>query len=325
MTEESSGALEAHRETVRRLMRAGGPLSAMGPNATLNHRAWFRGGKPTAERALLHARLLADSLAGRVASGRTPRAMILAGPPGAGKSHARAALLGADADRWLSIDADDFKHELLREAIADGTYETVIKPPEVREREAGGERFAPLELASLVHEESSRLARLLREAAIDEHLDVVIDTVLSSADVGLEVAQRLDSAGYAIRVVDVETTAAISAARVEARWRDVSVNFVDGVDETGLGGRWVPSEFLRDVFPSGPDGPSVCEGNARRVAQECPAVLEYDLFRVASVTGEPVRELSMARAARGAALVDAAAARAVRTAQLGRPSRPLER
>src|SRR5699024_4005932 len=55
---------------------------------------------------------------------------------------------------------------LLREALADGSYEVWIKPDAVRDLEAQGERFFPLELAALVHEESSMLAAALREDLI---------------------------------------------------------------------------------------------------------------------------------------------------------------
>lgn len=66
------------------------------------------------------------------------------------------------ADGWLTVDADDFKTRLLREAIADGSYDRLLKPLGVQARVGAGEPFFPLELSSLVHEESSLLARNLR-------------------------------------------------------------------------------------------------------------------------------------------------------------------
>ncbi|MEK8229370.1 hypothetical protein NKG05_30855 [Oerskovia sp. M15] len=41
------------------------------------------------------------------------------------------------------MDADRFKEKLLREALADGSYETFLKPEGVREREEAGEPFFP--------------------------------------------------------------------------------------------------------------------------------------------------------------------------------------
>lgn len=47
------------------------------------------------------------------------------------------------------VDADKFKDKLLREAMNDGSHETFLKPDAVREPEAAGEPFFPLELAAL--------------------------------------------------------------------------------------------------------------------------------------------------------------------------------
>ena len=85
--------------------------------------------------------------------------------------------LGANRSAWLTVDADEFKRALLITAIKDGSYERTILPPEVRAAETAGERFYPLELASLVHEESSLLATRLRDEAIRDGLNVVVDTV----------------------------------------------------------------------------------------------------------------------------------------------------
>lgn len=69
-------------------------------------------------------------------------------------------VLGLDKGAWLTIDADELKHELLREALRDGSCVRFLKPPEVAQREQiDGERFFPLVLASLVHEESAHLAQ----------------------------------------------------------------------------------------------------------------------------------------------------------------------
>lgn len=88
------------------------------------------------------------------------------GPPGAGKGTILPQVLGEDRDSFLVIDPDRFKEQLLRQAVADDSYEDSIKPPAIRDLEARGEQFFPMELASLVHEESSFLAKTLRSQAI---------------------------------------------------------------------------------------------------------------------------------------------------------------
>ncbi|MEV8026594.1 DUF192 domain-containing protein [Cellulosimicrobium funkei] len=79
-----------------------------------------------------------------------------------------------------------------------------LKPDAVREREAAGEPFFPLELAALVHEESSHLARLLRDEALREGTSVVIDSVLSNPGAAVALGSQLAAAGYEVEVVDVE-------------------------------------------------------------------------------------------------------------------------
>ena len=74
----------AHMAQVRRLSRAGGPLSVEGSTATMNVGAWFRGGEPTALRRRLHRQLLAEASAGaradaQAACGQPPgRALVAA-------------------------------------------------------------------------------------------------------------------------------------------------------------------------------------------------------------------------------------------------------
>jgi hypothetical protein len=64
--------------------------------------------------------------------------------------------------------------------MTDGSYQSFLKPQEVRDLEAQGERFFPRDLASLVREESSLLARKARLQAIEAGENVVIDSVLGS-------------------------------------------------------------------------------------------------------------------------------------------------
>ncbi|GHS84709.1 hypothetical protein AGMMS50218_00130 [Actinomycetota bacterium] len=298
------GAVAAHRDTVRRMSRPGGALDASSEHATVRNPEWFRGpGEPRAARRRLHERLVAEQRQRFPDVRADKRAVVLAGPPGAGKSSVLRAVLGVDAPHWLVVDADEFKRGLLTVALQDGSFERFIVPPQVRELEVAGERFAPLELAALVHEESSLLAQQLRGSAIDDDLNLVLDTVLSGRVAALGMGERLAQAGYEVRVVDVETTYAISAARVEERWRGVTRGFLaDGT--AGLGGRWVPSEYTRALFPAELGGRSVCEEVARELAETCPAVSSYEVHRVHEPTAAPVLDLVRRRTRLGGPLVD---------------------
>ncbi|MDA8440163.1 MAG: zeta toxin family protein [Propionibacterium sp.] len=321
-----SDAVAGHRETVRAFARPGGALAADSPTVTMNNPAWFRPatGITAAGRIALHDRLIAECREQHAQARHDQRAIVLAGPPGAGKSTVlRTEVLGADQAAWLTIDADEFKRALLREAIADGSYDSFIKPAQVKEREVAGERFFPLELASLVHEESSMLAkRQLQREAIAEGTNVVIDTVLSKPDQAVSLGERLAGAGYTVEVIDVEVPFELSAARIEKRWHESYEEALETGD--GLGGRWVPSGYACEVF-FGSDGRSKPEESARLLAHACAAVLRYRVFRTPGEGAERVVETDVGRVKTGGQLLEYGLVEIARRAEVSRAKSHVKR
>ncbi len=294
----------AHRETVREFSRAGGPLDKDGPHSTLNNPAWFIDGQvdqPTAGRRALWRRLREEARAEAPGVRQDGKAIVLAGPPGAGKGHIQRNVLGLDKSAWLVVDADKFKEKLLREALADGSYDAFLKPDAVHDRESAGEPFYPLELAALVHEESSHLARLLRDEALRDGTNIVIDSVLSKPDAALALGERLAAAGYEVEVVDVEVPYELSQARIAQRWRESYEGAV--LTGEGLGGRWVPSVYARDVF-DGPDGRARSQASATALATDCAAVLRHRRFWTPSEGAAMQIEVDLGRLRRGGELLD---------------------
>lgn len=301
-----SDAVARHVAAVRELSKPGQALAPDAATATTRNPAWWRDGEPTPARDRLHRRLLAHARDAATGGVQGRQALVLAGPPGAGKSTILRELLGGRLGEYLVVDADEFKRELLREATVDGSYESWLLPDVVRARQEAGERFYPLDLAPLVHEESAYLAKELRADAIADGDNIVIDTVLGSEPAAVALGQELDAAGYDVTVVDVEVPFELSAARIRTRWEHDYAAAVGGGD--ALGGRWVPSGYARDVF-HGPDGGSKPEAAARRLATGCPAVRRYRVFRTtADPSGAgwvgPRVVADMSRAAHGASLVD---------------------
>lgn len=306
-----------HLDTVRALSSRGQALAVGAPNASIRNPEWWRDGEPTVSRRRTLLRLL-DEVRDRFPDAQGERrALVLAGPPGAGKSTARDAVLGAQKPTYVLADADEFKRLLLREAIADGSYERWLMPDALRELErTAGEKFFPLELASLVHEESSFLATTFRNTAIAVGENIVIDSVLSDERSALALGRQLDSAGYTVSVVDVEVSYALSEQRIRSRWAQDYQAALTGADP--LGGRWVPSEYARDVF-DGPRGLSKPEVVAAQLAQSCPAVMQYRVFRttdeqVAAGEHRPTLEVHRERARHAGALVSPAEAGVLRAA-----------
>jgi predicted ABC-type ATPase len=255
----------------------------------------------------VHERLLEQARAEAPNLEQQRRAIVLAGPPGAGTSTVLDDVPGGDhRGQYLVIDADEFTRYLLHEAMADGSYDTWLLPKEIRAHQEQGEQFYPLELASLVHEESAYLAKALRADAIEASDNIVIDTVLSNETDALRLGQTLHAAGYDVQVVDVEVPYELSAQRIRSRWQHAYTTALAGGDP--LGGRWVPSEYARDVF-DGPGGQSRPEAAARALAEQCPAVSRYQVFRTTMEHAQkqhtsPTVDVDKSRSASGAALVD---------------------
>lgn len=301
---------DEHIQRIIELSRPGGPIAASAPTATVNNPQWFRFGpggerEPRGSRALLHEQLQQQVRQSRPNVEQERKAVVLAGPPGAGKSTVRKGVLGEDDKKYLIIDADDFKAALLKQAQQDGSYETSIKPERVKdlERETG-QRFYPMELASLVHEESSMLAADLRRDSIERGDNIVVDTVLSNEQTARDLGATLHQAGYDVQVIDVEVPYEVSQERIRGRWLEArqeaeqaSQRSTDNEAEH-LGGRWVPSEYARDVF-NGPGGKTKSEHAAHVLAETCPAVSRYRVYRStteqAQQNARPTRETDKSR------------------------------
>jgi len=312
----------AHRANLERLGADGGPLTAHSQHATSQNSEWFnvRRGEPLAARRQVHADILARFTETHPEVRKDKRAIVLAGPPGAGKSTAQNALIKetrTQPEHWLAINADDFKDELLEQARVDGSYDSHLVPAEVRELEAAGEKFYPRELAALVHNESSILSKKATNEAVRRGDNVIIDGTLGNEKQARMLLDKLEAAGYDVMVADVETTQAVSEARTMGRWErgylEAENGTATGADAT-LGGRWVPQSFPASLFTTPDDKESRCAANAAAVAADYGCISEYVVYRVADKNSGPVMDTKQGRTKPGGPLVDADTLAAVRTA-----------
>lgn len=299
-----SDEIQRHVDVVRALAKPGAALGPDAPTSSMANPRWWVDGEPTPSRERLHRSLREEIRDAAPDVRQERRALVLAGPPGAGKGGVKADVLGDALETYRNIDADEFKAALLDAAARDGSLEEWLKPEAVRALEGQGEQFFPLELASLVHEESSYLAKDLRARAIAAGDNIIVDTVLAGEDSALTLGDQLSQAGYMVQVVDVEVPFDLSEQRIRSRWEKEYVAALEGRE--GLGGRWVPSEYARDVF-DGPDGRSKPEHTARLLAEQCPAVADYRVYRTGMDQAHlshavPVLEQHRQRSRPGAAL-----------------------
>ncbi|WP_196716717.1 zeta toxin family protein [Actinomyces trachealis] len=192
--------------------------------------------------------------AGWRTSGRSV-AILLAGSPGSGKSTSLGEVFsrgddevtgGRPREAFTVIDADEVKGRLIEQARCDGSLESFIKPGVVRDLEAVGEVFSDLDLASLVHEESSMIARKVRIRAVSERRDLVVDQVCSSPRKTAELVDELVASGYRVSVVEINATREFSLESTFGRYVAVAAD--------GGQARRVPTEVVENVFDT--DGSS---------------------------------------------------------------------
>lgn len=173
------GAIERHREVLREIA-SDGDGGALGPFASVSDPANFvwMGGRPrpTVERFELHSRLIGQVLDGCPDALSERRAVVMAGPPGAGKGFVQETVLGGLAS-FVPVDPDGFKELLLVHEIGSGGLDRMTTPL-MREYMARGEKFAPMEYSTLIHQESSYVAQRMRNELMETGTNLVIDTVL---------------------------------------------------------------------------------------------------------------------------------------------------
>lgn len=206
-------------------------------------------GKPhivewTPERTKMHMEILDELWEERFASvPREGKASFTGGPGGAGKG---TILSGKDKDgnphgidlpfdpkKYGTIDPDSVKEKLAARGMV----------PEVP-------GLSPMEASALIHEESSWIALMLADRAMEERANLTWDITMSSEKSVTSRLNALEEAGYGrVDVVFVDIPAELSAERALGRWRRGQEEYDAG---EGEGGRFVPPELIRAA--GRPDG-----------------------------------------------------------------------
>ena len=314
-------SLETHRALLEQLSQPGQPLGPDSPYRTVQNPQFFKGARHvTPARRQLHRALIEGVLA---QGGEENQALIISGPPGAGKSTVRRQELGDISLRFATIDADMFKEELINASLREGAFEEVFYSPEIRQLQQEGHIFHPFEFASLVHDESSMLVKQAFNEAYTSGTNIILDGVGASERTLNSRLERLTAAGYNVSIIDVECPREVSEASIQQRWEHGRTEALNNNTNSSLGGRWVPSAVLEKVFPNA-DGPSAPEVAHQNAAHAYRVVSTYQLWRRSSPTVAHNLEQDLVRAHHGATLIDKDAAQALNTAFGARP-RPHQR
>jgi predicted ABC-type ATPase len=160
-----------------------------------------------------------------VGSQTKPRAIILAGQPGAGKGAVAAAAL----------------HEFGRQAVVVDPDQMRDFYPDVRGLKARN----PYSWADQTHEDASQWAKELRAAAMDQKKNLIIDTTLGKYESAAVLVSELQKKGYEVEVRALATHRLESELGVEAR-------FAMTMGKEGHG-RYVPAHIQEEVYAKLPD------------------------------------------------------------------------
>lgn len=224
---QGKGALEGKREWVGKQtnpekMEFEGQFAGHGKQTVDDH---FIGGKPTTARAQFHEReIIEPAFEGKKTAAELgqakPVAILTMGGPASGKGVVLGKLHehGVDQSTFVHVDPDEVKGKLPE-------YQAQVP-------KGGGKTF--IGAAAQVHEESSFVAKQIRDRAIDAGHNVVIDGTGGNADKFIQMIDHLKAKGYDVQVhhphLDVDEGVKRALARAER------------------GGRHVPEKFIRETY-----------------------------------------------------------------------------
>ncbi len=154
----------------------------------------------------------------------TPKAILLAGQPGAGKGTLK----------------DISRAEL-------GGNVVVVDPDELRDAYPDVERLYeryPYTWAGHTHEDASHWAKELRAGAVEGRRNLILDTTLGNGDSAITLIKDLQAKGYEVEIRGVVAHRLESELGVDAR-------FSNSLDNYGFG-RYVPEDVRKHVYDALP-------------------------------------------------------------------------
>ena len=176
-----------------------------------------------------HARVFKETVVPRSDLPQTtpqqhPKAVVLAGQPGAGKGGLAKSVKGEFSGNIVPIDPDELRR-----------YHPQVD--QFRKSE-------PYTWSDKTHHDASQWAKELRQAAVEGRRNVLVDTTLGNADSAVQTIKDLQAKGYEAEIRVVATHRLESELGVDER-------FTKSLDKRGYG-RYVPEEARAKIYEALP-------------------------------------------------------------------------
>ena len=201
-----------------------------------------------------------------------PKAVILAGQPGAGKGKLKAAVEIEFGENIFAVDPDDWRK-----------YDPVAK---------AAQKTSPYGWSQQANTFASETAARLRAEGAERRFNLLVDTTLGDAEGATRTIKALQTAGYEVEI------RVVAAHELESRV-GIDQRFTDKMDVDGVA-RDVPLTYHDKVYPNLPDNLDTVEANnpgvrLRIYDRDHPTTAVFDNQRDIGVLSE---ELRIARDAR---------------------------
>lgn len=209
-------------------------------------------GAYTAERQAQHDAIVDELLGSYKTMPRERKAVMLAGPPGAGKSTVIKQLghqFGVESDdkgnptNYATVNPDNIKEMMIARGMVDPVYASY--------------GLGPQETATLIHEESSNIAKALHRALLAHGTNTIVDGTFSGPiDKNVGKINDLRASGYTVTGVlvdgDIERSLINAGARHRKNQQTNELDIPDlTIGGTRLQGRYVPIRHIEAQRPTG--------------------------------------------------------------------------
>lgn len=196
---------------------------------SLHNRLGPKGDLWSKERTKVHERLVESVMRANKDVPHNGQAIMSGGLGGAGKSTVLGKYMGIDEKKFVTINPDNVKELMIKKGLV----------PDYQKQFG----ITKGEAAALIHDESSKVAKMIAERAMSEKRNVMFDVTMGGRGGVVKRLDQLEMAGYnKPKLIFVDIPVETSVQRANERYMRGHADFTVG---KGSGGRYVPNDLIR--------------------------------------------------------------------------------